>query len=488
MRNKLKFIFLILSFLIGVFAGSRIIYGILLFIVFSGAVFLLTKKLKTIIYLIIMFLFGFARFYFSFDTDDPKNLMYFNDLDEKVKLHGMVSEEPDIRSTAVKLTISVDTLEVDAKTFDVRGKVLLNLPRYPEYAYGDELSVRGHLETPAEDENFSYKNYLARYDVYSVMGRPYIELISTGNGNFFYTSIYSFKARFSNLLNKIFSEPAASFLAGLLLGSRKGIPDYIMEDFNATGLTHIIAISGYNITLLIVIVSAVFGFLGRRGKVIAASLVIITFTILVGASAACVRASVMGIISLFALFWGRKGDLDLVLLFAAAFMTMWNPKIFIFDVGFQLSFLATMGLVYISPFLTESRAFKLLPKGFGIRESFVMTLSAQALALPVILLNFQRLSIVSPFANVFVLPFIPISMLFGFLAIVSYTIFEPLGLFVSYVAMFFLNLMVWIAGIFAKVPFASYEVTWFSEILFVFYYLFVGMLLFKLYVFPSRTP
>lgn len=486
MRYKLKLIFLILAFFIGVFSGSQMLFGFFILVCFGGFIFALYHNARFVVFVVFMFLFGLLRFYFSFFQNDPGELVFFNDLDQEVSLHGIVSEEPDVRSSAIKLTVSVETLEVSGNSIPVFGRVLVDTWRYPEYFYGDRLEVTGKVVSPKDSPDFSYKNYLSRYGIGSLMYDPYIVLISREGGSFFYRWIYWFKGKFSDRMNEIFSEPSASFLAGLLLGSRKGISADIMNDFATTGLTHIIAISGYNITLLIVIVTFLFGFLSRRLQVLCASFVIIVFTILVGASAACVRASLMGIISLFALFWGRKGDLDLVLLFAAFFMTLWNPKIFVFDVGFQLSFLATMGLVYISPLLTDCRAFKILPNFFGIRESFLMTISAQITTLPIILYNFQRFSVVAPFANVLILPLIPLSMFFGFFSVFAGSVFEPFGLFLSYIALFFLGLIVKIAHFFAILPFASYDISWFSESLFVLYCLFVGILLIKAYVFRSR--
>ncbi|MBU1956882.1 ComEC/Rec2 family competence protein, partial [bacterium] len=222
-----------------------------------------------------------------------------------------------------------------------------------------------------------------------------------------------------------FAEPHGSFMAGLLLGSRKGIPEHLMQSFNTTGLTHIIAISGYNITLVIVVISGLFGFLSRRWKVFACSFFIIIFVIMVGASAAVVRAAIMGVISLIALFFGRQYFVIIGLFGAAFFMNLWNPKILVYDIGFQLSFLATFGIVVFADRI--ERYFRWMPSFFGMREAVLMTLSAQILALPVIILNFGRLSVVSPIANVFVLPLIPLAMLFGFFAVLFGRFFGFLG-------------------------------------------------------------
>lgn len=472
---------IISGFFIGVFACRNIGIGLCISVPFFIFVFISAKSLKISFFVLCAFIFGILRFCISYD--DTYGIAFFNDVKQQITLYGVISEEPDIRSSMIKIIVSVDRIEAGDYKSSVFGKILINLPRYPEYEYGDMLKISGNLSSPKNYDKFSYKDYLARYDVYSVVQDPSVYVISKGNGNAFYNFIYKFKKDFSARLNEIFSEPSASFLSGLLLGSRKGIPEYIMNDFNTAGLTHIIAISGYNITLVIVVVTFLFGFLNRKLQIISASFVVIVFTILVGASAACVRASLMGIIGLFALFCGRKNDIDLILLFAAFFMVFWNPKVLIFDAGFQLSFLATFGLVYISPLLIESRIVKILPKFLGVRESFIMTISAQATTLPIILYNFQRLSLVAPIANIVILPFIPLSMFFGFFAVSLSYVFSPLAYFIGYIARIFLMAVTKMAHFFASMPFASFEITWFSYFLLFLYLLLLALIIVRMKVF-----
>jgi competence protein ComEC len=242
-------------------------------------------------------------------------------------------------------------------------------------------------------------------------------------------------------------------MAGLLLGSRKGIPDYLMQKFNITGLTHIIAISGYNITLVIVIIGGIFGFLSRKLKVVFSILFVFIFTVTVGASAAVVRAAIMGIISLISIWYGRTYFVVLGLFCAAFFMNLWNPKILVYDVGFQLSFLATFGLIFLSDGL--KKYVKFLPEMFAIRESFAMTLSAQVFALPIILLNFGRLSLISPIANVFVLPFIPFAMFFGFFGVFFGYFSDILGNLVGFIGYLILKFIIGLVDFFASLKYAS---------------------------------
>ena len=203
-----------------------------------------------------------------------------------------------------------------------------------------------------------------------------------------------------------------------------------------------------------------FGFLGRRRKVLASAIMIIVFVILVGAGASVVRAAIMGGVGLLALWFGRTYFVSISLFTAAFFMNFLNPLIMLNDVGFQLSFLATCGLVYVSPLI--EKYFVKLPEFFGIRESMTMTIAAQVLALPIILLNFGRLSLISPLANISVLPFVPASMLFGFFAVLFGYFSNALSLIFGFVAYLIMSLMILIVRFFAAVPLASLGIDWFN--------------------------
>jgi competence protein ComEC len=224
--------------------------------------------------------------------------------------------------------------------------------------------------------------------------------------------------------------------------------------------------------LIIVVVGGFFSFLSRRLKIFFSAVFVVVFTVLVGASAAVVRAAIMGIISLLALFYGRPYLVMLALFIAAFLMNLWNPKIIVYDVGFQLSFLATFGLVTVSSKILKY--FEWLPKFFGLREAIVMTLSAQIFALPIILLNFGRLSIISPIANVFVLPFIPLAMIFGFFSVLLSVFSNVLGNIVGFFGYLVLELIIRFVSFFASFNFASVNLEWISwwMVLLYFFWLF----------------
>jgi len=382
-----------------------------------------------------------------------------------------------------QLPISNDQLspksEIQNLKSRVNGNVLITLDKYPQYHYGDLVKVYGELKAPGEFNGFNYGNYLSRYDVYSVMYRPRVQLVESGQGNSFWAAMTFLQNTFMERINQIFPEPHASFEAGLLVGARKGIPPDLMEQFNITGLTHIIAISGYNITIIIVFVMWALKGLPRRIAFGMAVVSIILFTLFVGASPAVVRASIMGILGLIALNFGRQNNIHLTVLFSASFMIFWNPKILWWDVGFQLSFAAVLGLIYVAPFF--ERTAKKLPEAFGMREAILMTLSAQVMALPIIILNFERLSLIAPLANLVVVFAIPPAMLFGFLAVLFSFFSTGLSMILGYLTWGVLSYIIKMIEWMAMVPYASVDIPGMRFWMMIGYYLFLILLLYRYY-------
>lgn len=410
-------------------------------------------------------------------TSNSQLVDFYNDMQSDLFLVGSVCGEVDERLKVIKYTICVENFLWDFGDQRVSGKILITTGLYPVFEYGDLLRFRGKLKTPSNMEEFDYQNYLARYKIFSVMYYPQIEIVDVGKGNYFLQKLFRFKSLFELRISQIFPKTNSDFLAGLLIGSRRGIAEEIMNDFNLTGLTHIIAISGYNITIIIVFISSLLRFLPRRLATYTSILGVIVFTVFVGASAAVVRAAIMGVISLIVLQKGRDVDSLILILLTAAIMIGINPKIFWYDVGFQLSFLAVLGLFYVTPLF--GNLFQKIPQTLALRESLELTLAAQITAVPLILLNFERLSLIAPLANILVAPFIPLAMLFGFLALVGSFVNFGLGLVFGFVAYIALEIILKIAEYLAKIPFASIEIVGVSYFVVIGYYVFLIMVIYN---------
>lgn len=209
----------------------------------------------------------------------------------------------------------------------------------------------------------------------------------------------------------------AQLLSGILIGARQEIPRDLKESFNRTGLSHIVAVSGYNITIIIALLHAFCASfrMRRRARVALVIASIIAFTILAGGSAATVRASLMGAIAVLAAMAGRRAKMHTLILLAATLMLFISPLL-LFDIGFQLSFAAMLGLVYVSPIFDA--AFVRYRDWFGMKSIFIQTLGAVSATAPLIAWHFSSFSLIAPLANVIVLPAVPLAMVFGAFSIV----------------------------------------------------------------------
>jgi len=478
------------AFLAGVgFAEFIVISFPILLLIFAIAITLIffRKKFPSILFVASIFtglIFGFIRPQF-FSSENSNSLSRFNDLEQKIELIGIISQEPDRRRDHSKYILEISKFRGGEIEKNVKGRILVKTNLLPEFYFGDELKISGKLKTPFESEEFSYRDYLDRFGVRSIVYFPSIERISVDNRSIIFANLFRFKKSFENKINQIFPEPAASLEAGLLIGSRRGIPDDVLEDFNTTGLTHIIAISGYNISLVIAFIIAIFGsFVSRRFQFPLAIIFVVVFTLLVGAGPAVVRAAIMGLLAFLALTSGRQYSVGLAFVLTAAVMVFWNPKILLHDVSFQLSFAAVAGLIFVGPLL--EKYFAKIPNKFAIRESLLLTLSAQITAVPLIVFYFERLSFVAPLANLLVAPAIPLAMLIGFIAVGVGAIFLPAGLFVGFVAYGLLEYILFIAEKLAAIPLASIEVGNFGIVAVVIYYL--GLITFLIWRDKKTTP
>lgn len=267
--------------------------------------------------------------------------------------------------------------------------------------------------------------------------------------------------------NQIFQEPEAAVVSGLLFGEKTAIPHDVILNFNRSGLSHILAISGFNITIIINLLAVLLKYVPRRGRFWLTLGVIGFFSLLTGASASVLRAAFMGAIVLFAMQLGRKGSTLNALLIAAAVLVFIEPTILLHNISFQLSFLATLGLVTFSEEIEEKLA--IFPE--LIRGDLAVTLAAQIFTLPVTAFNFGVFSLISPLANIVVLPFVPLMMLVSFLAFLSYLFLPFLTWIFILPTAILIRGMLYAADLFANLPLAYIQIDKWSGLEVFAYYL-----------------
>jgi competence protein ComEC len=319
----------------------------------------------------------------------------------------------------------------------IRGNALLRPGVDSEWQLGDVLRFNAAPKTPFESEDFSYRDYLERSGIYSVIYFPVnITRVDTGQAHWFDLMLERLRLKASNTVFAIYPQPESGLMAGILLGNDNDLPDPVSRAYRDTGTAHIIAISGFNMVMLTKLITLLFSKVFNRKKtMLLTSLVLIFYTLFVGASPSVVRAMIMAIFAFGGQLFGRKNVGMNVLGLTAGLMVVVNPKLPC-DASFQLSFMATLGLLLLATPMQEwlySRMERRFSEGTAsklngpIGEYIICSLAAQLMTLPVIALQFHRLSLTSLIVNPLVLPVQPPVLVCGMVATLAGMIWLPLG-------------------------------------------------------------
>ncbi len=398
---------------------------------------------KILFYFCLFFIGGVFLYSLNVDIQSNQLKEYF---DKEVSLVGVVVEEPDKRQGTTKLTIQIEGLE---------EKILITKWHYPQYEYGDKLKIKGILQEPQIFEGFNYKDYLAKDKIFALTYQPKIELIEKNQASSLKRFLISVKNKLKTSLNTIMPMPQSGFLEALLFGDESNISNEWKDKLNFTGTRHIAAVSGMNITILCFLLSDFLLSLSFwRNQSFYISVILISFYILmIGAPASAVRAGIMAIAFLTAQHFGRISTGSRIIVLSATIMLIFNPLLLVFDVGFQLSFLAIIGLIYLQPILLN--LFKKIPDVFQLRYNLSGTLAAQIFTLPILIYNFGQISIISLLANILILPLLPAITILGFIFSMIGMVWELLGQFLSWPAWFMLSYLIKIIDWFSKISWAN---------------------------------
>lgn len=442
--------------------------------------------------LIALFLFlGIWRYCLALPVVSPGRIEYYNG--REIVFTGRISNDPEQRENQQRLEVETEALAGGKQP--VKGKVLLVAGLYPVYKYGEKIKARCDLKTPEPFADFAYDRYLAKYDIYSLCYYPWVESLGENDKNFFLKfqqAILYLKNLARAKIKQGLPEPEAGLGRAIILGDQQAIAGDLKNDFSRSGLSHLMAISGMNISLAAALAMSLFLTLGlaRPKAFYAASVIIFVYVLLVGLPASAVRAGIMGFLMLWAMQIGRLNKITNSLVLAASLMLLINPRLLRDDVGFQLSFLAVLGIIYVFPILSFFQEkllayFENYPSLFkkffsGAGEALNLTIAAQVFTLPLMALNFHQISLVSPLANLLVLwtssllmTLLPLGIILSFfLSSFSSLFFLPAFIFLKYL---------WIvARLTANWPYASLEVGDFPWVYLIIYYLAAGWAVWRL--------
>jgi len=394
-----------------------------------------SRIVKVPIGMLCIFLFlGAWRYQAAVPEFTSEDLAYYQPMKD-AQIQGVIISYPEISQTSSTAIVRAEEITINGKENHIKGKLELRLPPGFHLAYGDQLVLIGDLKSTFSKGSSISSSYLARRMVYTRMDYPQLTQLENGRGSPLTTSLHEIRSRARKILETYLPARESSLLSGILLGIDWVIPGYLEDAYRSTGTIHIIAISGFNITLIAWQIIHLFR---RFFRPVTASflaiMAIVYYTILVGADPAVVRAAVMGSLAIPAYFLGRRVIGIHGLTIAAAIMLAFNPLL-LWDIGFQLSFLATLALMVIADpvigFLTKWIAKRWDEEKARNLQPFLIlvipTLAAQFAVSPV-LLNLDRVfHVYSLPANLLILPWQPILMTVSGLGVLIGLLIPPLG-------------------------------------------------------------
>lgn len=399
-------------------------------------------------------------------------------------VEGIVVAEPDVRDTRIDLRVESAAITRAGESTPTGGLVLVQAPPGTDVRYGDRILATGILSLPAESDTFSYADYLARSGVYSVMRNTSIEVVSSGEGSPLYSTLFDLKDRARQNIARSLPEPDAALLTGILLGDARGLPPELSTAFSRVGASHIIAISGFNMAILSGVVMGLLNrFHVRAGWAAFIGIsIIVLYTLLVGASPSVIRAALMSSMLVVGALIRRKTFVPASIAFVAILLSLLNPTV-LWDIGFQLSLFATLGLsLFATPF---SRYFTIglayfFPRRTAVAasdflaEPLVVSLAAQVATLPLTILYFGQLSVVVLIVNLLVIPVQAVLLILGLAATLIGFLIPVLAQLLYWLDLVLLSWTVAVVRLFARLPFAQVDFGVSPKLILLFYLVFLG--------------
>ncbi len=432
--------------------------------VFGVSIFINTKNRKHAYFLFfaLAFVLGVVRTEFAY-RDFLSGQVFVEG--EKISGVGEVVDEVDVRDDYSVLHVAVSGRETHIR---------IKVPQYPEFKYGDIVGFTGVTHFPETFKTdsgriFNYPGYLMKDGIHYDLRNAEVTYLKKNVGNKIVVWLLKMKHSWLDSVSRLVPEPSASLIGGVVVGAKRSLGDKLLNEFRDVGIIHIVVLSGYNLTLVANSIMQALSILPHSFGFAFGSLGVVSFALMVGGGSTVVRASIMAIIGMFAGFTNRKYVLLRALLISGVFMILWNPFLLVFDSGFQLSFLATAGLIFFSPFFEEKLFW--LTSRWGFRGIVSATFATQLSVFPLLMYQVGTVSLVAPIVNVLILPMVPTAMFVSFITGV-FGMFNNFFVFpFAFASHALFSYMFFVVDIFAKFPFASLKLPimpfWFLILLYI---------------------
>lgn len=455
------FLWVMVCFVVGIGIGlfftlpkDYFIFSFVILFLVGIILFYRSAYFSLVLLLIIFLAFGLWRGSAAIEKTNDLSL-----INAEIQSEAKVVEVPVKKSYYSSVIVKLQNPEM---------KFLVKAPRHTDLIYGDKLNLKCKLTVPEQFDDFDYRMYLATKGISYICDEAEFEKV--GHDKNVLSILAMWRIKLENNINLLIPAPQAALANGLIFGGDDRLSDDMKDSFSRTGMTHIVAVSGYNVTVIAMVVMSVAIFLGawRKQAVWWAIGAVLFFVAIIGFPASGIRAAIMGSLVLIAVIYGRASSVLGAICFSGAVMLFFNPLLLRYDVGFQLSFLATLGIILIYPIFENYLVSRF--KAFGLMEIIFLTVSAQVFVLPIIIYNFHVFSNTSLLANILILPIVSLTMFFVFFAMMASLVFWPLAVLMGWCAYFLLFYEVWVVEFLAGLSWSCVEIGDVSVWWYVLYY------------------
>ncbi len=462
LSKNILFIYGSIFFLFWVFTNNlteniSISLMVLLFLVVLFLLyFLLTKKFLELVLVILITTFLWIQLseYNSITVIKKASILekYYDN-----KSHNIILEIESINKiTDFQIEYITKVKQIWNTKITQKIKSTIKVAKNYKLEKGYIIQTKSKLYEFKDFNDFSYKNFMLSKSIYFSSNVYSFEIVEKKYINKIEESIIKLRKLFLENIYNIYPENEAIFLGWILIWARENLPNELKEDFNNSWLTHFIAVSWFNITILIIFLTYILKYFPIFIRVVFITIFIALFTILVWDTAPVIRASIMGLIWYYALMSWRKWNVLAIILVTSVIMIILSPLSLNYDVSLHLSFLAVLWIVYTQKFF--EKIFDFLPNFLEIKTAFTLTLSALVFTLPIMIFNFGQVSILAPFANIAVTWTIPIAMLLWFISIIVYIVYPVLWIWVWYITWIFLKWDILVVQFFWNIEWALLKI------------------------------
>ncbi len=478
--NKRPLCLICIAFVMGILVENGLTITAFFFttaVLFLIVVFLFSrvKKQGVILLLTLMsftvggMLFNYSEKNYLFGLDD-----YYG---KQIAIEGYINSEPEEDENKIKFTFKTSSISGKPKNenilFYVYNKSEGNFSN--KLSYGTVLTLKAEINRPKPATNpggFNYQRYLASIGIsgtVNVMNISEIKISGKGSGWIIKKMGYKIKNTVLGIVRECLPKNQAGLIAGMIIGYKDGLDENAYEAFRKAGLTHIMVASGMNIAFIILPLTFLFRKLRLTRKVanIIIMCVLVLFIFVTGFSASVVRAVIMGIMILTGQIIMRETDIYTSISAAVLLLLLYNPFM-IFDIGFQLSFAATISLVMFYPSIKAAVSFKYVPE--IVSDTLAATLAAQIGVVPISIYYFNSLSLVSVISNLLVVPTVQVITIIGFIMVFTGLININLAVLIGYINNSVLSFVLFVTEISSKFPYATIKIPTPSILLISIYY------------------